>query len=201
MLGDLCLRCNNRPERGAAAAPPHGSIGCKLPPVLLMCRCQEPEVILDSFAVLVYMFPAASPPSHPHLMKPREADCCPEGPLTLTSALSFLRRGPTGGVAVSWITSDPQRSLGHLCDLWVRSGRTPCSPQSPSRASLCTLGFCQITALFPCATDPGEKQGIKSLEAPAQPSAHPLSLFLSSDMISILSILSIIFLLHILFIS
>lgn len=128
MLGDLCLRCNNRPERRAAAAPPHGSIGCKLPPVLLMCRCQEPEVILDSFAVLVYMFPAASPPSHPHLMKPREADCCPEGPLTLTSALSFLRRGPTGGVAVSQITSDPQRSLGHLWDLWVRSGPTPCSP-------------------------------------------------------------------------
>lgn len=28
------------------------------------------------------------------------------------------------------------------------------------------LGFCQITALLPCATDPGEKQGIKSLEAP-----------------------------------
>ena len=67
MLGDLCLRCNNRPERGAAAAPPHWSFGCKLPPMLLMCRCQGPEVILDSFAVLMYMFPAAFPtfsPSH-----------------------------------------------------------------------------------------------------------------------------------------
>lgn len=98
MLGDLCLRYNNRAEWGATAAPPHRSIGCKLPPVLLTCRCQEPE----SHPGLRCCAGVHVPCGLPRLLTltwctHRKRGCCPEGPLSPYLGPVFSGQRPRRG--------------------------------------------------------------------------------------------------------
>lgn len=144
MLGDLCLRYNRAGSGEQQLPRSPESIGCKLPPVLLTCRCQEPESHPGLRCCAGVHVPAAFPPSHPHLMHPGSGAAALKGLCPLTSALSFLGRGPAEGVAGVISSLTPREALG-TCGT-CGSGQVHPVPFSPHHAFLPSCSWASASA-------------------------------------------------------